>query len=298
MNTAVVRTTVSPEISAKDRLVFLVFLSLALHAVIILGVVFTATELLENKEPPQLEILLVQSKSDKAPEDADFLANANKEGGGDSDQKLAPSSPFVTPFTGNEAQIAMQSGALENKQVQNNNQTETITTRQAPDVSLIKPVQEEQKDQIKSNKPSEVNQIEAEIASLEAAFKLEFQKYAQRPRRTYITARTREHKFASYMKAWEAKVERIGNEKYPEEALKQKIAGTLVLDIALNYDGSIHSYNLRRSSGKQILDDAAARIVKLASPYAPFSREIRKETDILHIIRTWVFSSDGKLYTK
>ena len=43
------------------------------------------------------------------------------------------------------------------------------------------------------------------------------------------------------------------------------------------------------SSGYAILDDAAVRIVQLAAPFAPFPPEMRRNTDVLEIIRTWQF---------
>jgi protein TonB len=55
---------------------------------------------------------------------------------------------------------------------------------------------------------------------------------------------------------------------------------------------------VRRSSGHKLLDDAAVRIVKLAAPYAPFPAEIRKETDVLDITRTWQFLSNNRLLAK
>lgn len=91
------------------------------------------------------------------------------------------------------------------------------------------------------------------------------------------------------MEAWRAKVERVGNLNYPDAARKQNLSGSLILDVALNADGSINQITVRRSSRQKILDDAAIRIVELASPFAPFPEQIRKGTDILHITRTWQF---------
>jgi protein TonB len=48
------------------------------------------------------------------------------------------------------------------------------------------------------------------------------------------------------------------------------------------------------SSGHKILDDAAVRIVRMAAPFSPFPEEIRKETDILDITRTWQFLRSGQ----
>ena len=47
---------------------------------------------------------------------------------------------------------------------------------------------------------------------------------------------------------------------------------------------------INRSSGIKILDEAALRIVGLAAPYAPFPPDIAKDTDILSITRTWMFT--------
>lgn len=132
------------------------------------------------------------------------------------------------------------------------------------------------------------------IASLSAEIRRKLQTKAERPRRKFISASTKEYKYAAYMEAWRSKVERVGNLNYPDAARKQKISGSLILDVALNKDGSINEVTIRRSSGYKILDDAAIRIVELASPYSPFPAKIREETDILHITRTWQFLNSNR----
>jgi len=93
-------------------------------------------------------------------------------------------------------------------------------------------------------------------------------------------------------------VERVGNLNYPDEAKRRKLYGNLVLHVAIRPDGSVRAINVRKSSGHKLLDDAAIRIVKLAAPFAPFPAEIRKETDILDIIRTWQFRNNDQLFSK
>ncbi len=114
------------------------------------------------------------------------------------------------------------------------------------------------------------------MASLSAQIDQKLQAYAKRPRRHWITASTREHAYASYMEAWRLKVERIGNLNYPDEARRRKLSGNLLLDVALNPDGTVNEIVLRRSSGHKVLDDAAVRIVKLAAPFAIFSGNFAK----------------------
>ena len=127
------------------------------------------------------------------------------------------------------------------------------------------------------------------MAALSSEVQRKLETRAKRPKRTFISASTREYKYAAYMEAWRAKVERVGNLNYPEEARRRKISGQLVLDVALNPDGKINQITIRSSSGHKVLDDAAIRIVELAAPYAPFPEAIRAETDVLHITRTWQF---------
>ena len=132
------------------------------------------------------------------------------------------------------------------------------------------------------------------IASLSAEIRRKLQAKAERPRRKFVSASTKEYKYAAYMEAWRSKVERVGNLNYPDAARKQKLSGSLILDVSLNKDGSINQVIVQVSSGHKILDDAAIRIVELASPYEPFPIQIREETDILHITRTWQFINNNK----
>lgn len=132
------------------------------------------------------------------------------------------------------------------------------------------------------------------IASLSAEIRRKMQAKAERPRRKFISASTKEFKYAAYMEAWRVKVERVGNLNYPDGARKNKLTGSLILDVALNADGSVNEITIRRSSGTRILDDAAVRIVELSSPFAPFPDQIRGETDILHITRTWQFLNNNR----
>jgi protein TonB len=111
------------------------------------------------------------------------------------------------------------------------------------------------------------------------------------PRRKQISANTREYEYASYMSAWVAKVERVGNLNYPTELRQKKLHGDLVLSVGIRQNGSVESIDIRRSSGIAEIDDAARNIVQMAGPYAPLPDNIKENVDILHIVRTWRFES-------
>jgi protein TonB len=122
--------------------------------------------------------------------------------------------------------------------------------------------------------------------------------YAKRPKRKSINASTKEYKYTAYLDSWRKKVERIGNLNYPKQAKRGRLYGNLMLHVAVKADGSVEQIKVLHSSGQKILDDAAIRIVRMSAPFSPFPNEIREETDILDIIRTWQFSRSGQLHAQ
>ena len=116
-------------------------------------------------------------------------------------------------------------------------------------------------------------------------------------RRVTLTPNMKDYRYSQYLTDWRLKVERIGAMNYPEEA-RGRFFGSLVLSVALRPDGSVDRIIVVRSSGNKVLDDAAKRIVMMASPFAPFPPDIRKETDYLDITRTWTFTRGDALETR
>lgn len=95
--------------------------------------------------------------------------------------------------------------------------------------------------------------------------------------------------FAYYLRSWQRKVERIGELNYPRQARAEGITGSLRLRVAIAADGALQDVRVLETSGHELLDQAALRIVRLAAPYAPFSPAMRETTDTLEIERTWRF---------
>ena len=100
------------------------------------------------------------------------------------------------------------------------------------------------------------------------------------------------------MREWINRVERIGNLNYPDQARRQKLSGTLILDVVINADSELVKTDLRQSSGHKILDDAAIRIVKLAAPFSAFPEKLRQEADVIHITRSWEFYNNSSIRTR
>jgi TonB family protein len=112
-----------------------------------------------------------------------------------------------------------------------------------------------------------------------------------------MSRRQPEQRFVEYMEQWRAKVERVGNANYPAEA-RGRISGSLRLSVSIKADGTVDQIKIDRSSGSDVLDHAAVRTVELASPFAPLPRDIRRDTDILVITRTWTFGPTDRLETR
>jgi protein TonB len=134
-----------------------------------------------------------------------------------------------------------------------------------------------------------------EAMRLEAQIAKDMDAYQKRPKRRFIGARAEEYRFARYVEDWRLKVERIGNLNYPEAARVQKLYGSLLLTVSIRADGSIEGVEVNKSSGHRVLDAAAVRIVEMAAPYAAFPPDVKRDTDILHITRTWTFTKADEL---
>ena len=135
-----------------------------------------------------------------------------------------------------------------------------------------------------------------EIASLEARLDEQRQLYAKRPRIKRLTSMAAAASAdAFYLNSWRRKIERIGNLNYPAEARRNRLYGSLRLQVTVLPDGGLKEVIVLKSSGHRVLDQAAIDIVKLAAPFAPFSDELRQTTDELLIIRTWQFRKNSSL---
>ena len=62
-------------------------------------------------------------------------------------------------------------------------------------------------------------------------------------------------------------------------------------------DGTLNKLDIDRSSGQAVLDQAAEKIVKMAAPFARFPDNIRRDTDILVITRTWHFAQGDRVFS-
>lgn len=284
--------------NSGDRLGLTVAFAIMVHAVIVLGVTFRSGLLQEPEEPlPSLDVILVQKQSPDAPDEADFLAQADQQGGGTKEEAVRPTAPLTGPALKPETGLAPEPSQAAAPDPVPEQPTDVLTTEQSEQSTEQEQPREEEPERELPHADELMKQA-TEVARLEAELSQDIEAYSKRAKHKYISANTREYLYASYMQAWVDKVERIGNLNYPDEARRKGLSGELVLDVAINHDGSVESVRVLESSRHPVLDKAAVRIVRLAAPFAPLPPAIREKVDVLHITRTWQFTRGMGLDTR
>ena len=283
--------TAAPRITPGDRLASTLALSLILHGVVLLGVGFTV----EQPAPvvPTLDVILTQTRSETPPEKADFLAQSSQQGGGDSDTAERPREPQSSPVPKPDDGVAPAPLEASAPRTAPPRPEPVVSTTRASDASSAEPAPDPVPE-IQTPTTRELVERSMELARLSAELDQQRQLYAKRPRRKFLSASTQEYEYAAYMRAWVARVERVGNLNFPDEARRRKLEGQLVMTVAVRRDGTIESIDIIEPSGHPILDEAAVRIVRLAEPFAPIPNT-SEAIEILHITRTWQFLPGGVL---
>ncbi|TAK88217.1 MAG: TonB family protein [Betaproteobacteria bacterium] len=271
-------------------------LSIALHAAA-LAVHFKLPDRLHWKPSEQpLEVVLVNAKTRDKPVRADVLAQSNLDRGGNVDANRRAKTPLPVTHPRNPgrdlAQARKRVQQLEAQQQRLLAQAREAQ-RRPPEAPRQAPVEQA------PPQPSGRDLADLSLAAmrLQAQIDRQVQEYQKRPRKKFIGARAAEYRFARYEEDWRMKIERIGTLNYPAEA-RGKHYGNLRLTVTIRPDGTVESIELDRSSGLKVLDAAAYKIVRMATPFAAFPPDIRRDTDLIVITRTWFFGRGDKIWTE
>jgi protein TonB len=278
-----------PRIGPPERLSATMALSAIAFGVLILGVGFT----LDDPAPvtPTLDVILTNTRTEVPPKEADFIAQANNQGGGDRDKPQRPRDSQLADVPKPKPGMAPEPMTAQAPPPAPDFQERLLTTVGDSDRRIPAP---EDRDHPPLPLPTgeELVQQSMEMARLSAELARERELYAKRPKIKRVSASTQEFEYASYMRAWVEKVERVGNLNYPEEARHRGLSGRLIMTVVVRRDGTVKDIVLNDPSGHKLLDDAAARTVRLAEPFAPLP-QTKEDVDELHITRTWDFLPAG-----
>ena len=269
----------------KNRiLVVALGVSLAVH-LLALAVRFVDPELLRLRSTdPSLEIILVNARSQARPSQPEAYAQANLDGGGANDAGRR-SSPLPNMMQQRDGET-LESAQARAERIRQ--QPQKLALQDSGDLTVSnteRPAPAEQPFAGTADSTLDV------LARMQAEISKRISDYQKRPRRHHFMPSTSEYRYARYVEDWRAWVERIGNEHYPEEA-RGRIYGALRMTVVIGADGRLVQAVIEESSGSAVLDRAARHIVKLSAPFPPLPPEIARDTDILEITRTWIFTND------
>jgi protein TonB len=258
--------------------------SLALHGVV-LTIRFVDPGFFQRVvTAPPLEVVLVNARSERRPAVAQVHAQANLDGGGPNEQGRR-SSPL--PNAAMQVEGDSLAEARRNVERLEREQRELLASYRRsqmpmpldrPQLPVAPSIEDDPRPQ------QQLARMQAEIAK-------EISDYQKRPRVHHFMPSASEYRFARYFEDWRTRVEKVGNEHYPEAA-RGKIYGTLRMTVIIDRDGALLDSVIEQSSGSAVLDSAAQRIVKLSAPFPPFPPDMARDTDRLEITRSWIFTND------
>ena len=271
----------------RERLMTTALLAALLHAVIIVGVTFGG--LAETRSSaPGLEVLLVTDDIPAARENpnARYLAQRTQLGSGVED---GSNNSVPRPAAESLAQVGAPDGersAAANGGLDQRPSERVLTTSAPqPDILYFSPpaAASSAADMpllVDGNgrqvRPGDTNPDDTQLRGP--------------PREElWTTPDTREAVLAPYLVAWRDKIERLGTLNFPVAARRHQASSNPVLEVAIAADGSLHEAKIRRTSGSLPLDQATLDILKLASPFDPFPRELAARYGVLRFAYEWRF---------
>jgi protein TonB len=280
-----------PGIGENQRLGATMTLSLLVHGLLILGFGFA----LESAAPvmPTLDVILTETSTTLSPKQADFLAQASNQGGGEHEKSSRPRDTQSGPVPQVDPGVAPRQLRAQSPAPQVAPQTRVISSARG-ETTVAAP----QATTTPSERPlppgREKIEHDMKMARLAAEIHLRSERYAKRPKRKFVSASTQEYAWAGYLREWVDRVERVGNLNYPDEARRRHLQGQVVISVAIRRNGTIERADIVQSSGTPLLDASALRIARLAEPYPPLPKT-DENPDILHVTRTWQFLPAGEM---
>ena len=272
-------------------------LSLAFHAAL-LSMHFKFPDASRSKaSSAPIEVVLVNARTKERPAKADALAQANLNRGGTVEENRRAKTPL--PVTEPRQPGKDLADAQRRQRSLETQQAELLAKARDAQARVPASADRHPETDNPGTKPSGRDLADLALAAmrLQAQIDRQIDEYQKRPRKKFIGANTAEYRFAQYEEDWRVKIERIGTLNYPPEA-RGRVYGNLCMTVTIRPDGNVEAIELDRSSGLKVLDAAAFKIVRMATPFAAFPPDIRRDTDLLIITRTWFFGQGDKIWTE
>lgn len=280
--------------AVPDRLPAMLFLAALVHGVLIIGVTFNAELADRFANVIALEVTIVANPDQQIdrPDDAEYLAQASQEGGGNTTEQVRASAPLQSAMTVDND--GTEDGtALVDADTHQQSADEVLASQDASDRQVeIEPRTDPQTENSIAIVMEAGNEVTLPLPQEDPASMLI---HADEPRQLIISADTRESVIATYLDNWKRRIEAVGASYLPQLGDLDNITGSPTLMVRIDVTGELLEAVIRKSSGSTILDLAALDILQRASPFNPFPPEISAEYDSVRFEYKWLFA--GQLVT-
>lgn len=270
----------------RDPLAFSVAVSIVLHAFALALRFAPPAPVSFAPIDPQLEVVLVNAKTDARPLKPELLAQENLVGGGEHEHGRARSPLPAEAFVQDGDAVAMQRRRVAELEAQ---QRQLLALARGPQSYV-------QRDEPVEPSPivgqgRDADDVDAAIARLQAQIDRQVSDYNKRPKRLTYGVNATGVSYARYVDDWAQRIERLGTERYPREA-RGRIYGALIITVEIDRNGNVVDVIVNRRSKHEVLNRAVRDIVQAGAPYERFTPEMARDGDILQIVRTWNFTND------
>jgi protein TonB len=241
-------------------------------------------------ENTPLEVILVNTQSEKAPDQAQAIAQVSLAGGGSAPKVLA-TAPL--PSTGT-TQVGDAPEHQEASLAALRQQQEALLTQVRQQIAKLPPVDPKASRDTAQNKEAERKR--QALLNMLAQIEKRIQEENARPRKHYISPATREAVYAVYYDALRQQVEEQGTQQFPHQN-GEKLYGELTMVITVNHTGEVIDTEIAERSTSRVLDRRAQAIVR-AQRFAPFTPAMRKKADHIVVVSRFRFTRNETLQTQ
>jgi len=275
----------------EDRLATAVFVAALIHGLFILGIRFAAPTS-DDRPLPTLEVLLVPDGPAEAENpQASYIASRSQHGAGTTREPQRTSLPEAS------ASLLEHSGEEQGDAYTEQASESSVGKSQLLASTAQRSRQVQAGDQLERFESAAVPietrplaQVGVNATAADEALRLRGDLTTD----DRLLADTRESQIAAYLDGWKRRIEQVGTLNFPNEARRRTLSGNPVLEVAIRADGHLEQVLVRRTSGHRELDQAAVAIVRLASPFDPFTPAMRERYPVLRFAYEWQFL-EGRL---
>ncbi len=277
----------------SGRLSSILFVTALAHGIVILGITFSSTFNAPQSESPILKVSLVTGPSDEEVETAEYLADQDHAGSGESPDTRRPTTSISTADLMNVAGDARGADLRDARERIPAAAAEALLTSGSSDQQIA--AEPNATEEAASQPELAANMINVDARQSRAA---ELDVRMESPLNDTddpTGPSTVRSILAVYLSDWRTRVERIGTANFPSEFLAGNHATRRpMLEVAIAADGALKDIVVKQSSGDRAVDQAAVNILRLAAPFDALPQAVEETYGDIRFAYEWDFFQAGE----